>query len=137
MQTFVEAMLKQLLFVAGYLFVAHYVSMRRAAEIIAGSKRTVRRRCCTRLSVCSRLRHQPEGGMIQLETLIELKFVDSKVSSSNCSYLVVRAYYIVATRQTILCRAIRGNSISVNSIPPLLSSACGKNTLLRRTQVGI
>ena len=48
-----------------------------------------------------------EGGMIWLETLIELKF------------RAFRDYPLIEIRQTILYRAIRGNSISVNStLPP-------------------
>ena len=59
-----------------------------------------------------------EGGTIRLETLLELKFLDSSFSSSNISIRAFRAYYLVEIRQTILCRAFRGNSISVNSILP-------------------
>ena len=46
-------------------------------------------------------------------------------SSSNFSIRVFRAYPPVETRQTVPCRAIRGNSISVNgTLPsPLMSSA--------------
>ena len=56
-----------------------------------------------------------EGGMIRLETLIELKFLNS--SFSSCSPIEMR--------QTARCRAIRGNSISVNSTlpPPLIVGA--------------
>ena len=45
-----------------------------------------------------------EGGMIRLETLIGLKFLDSSFSS-----------FLIETRQAILYRAIRANSISVSS----------------------
>ena len=51
--------------------------------------------------------HHSEGGMIRLERLIEL----------NCLIRVVRAYHLGQIRQTLPCRAIRGNSISVNSTP--------------------
>ena len=47
-----------------------------------------------------------EVGMIRLETLIELKILN---------------YPLIKVRQTVLHRAIRGNSISVNStLPPSL-----------------
>ena len=52
----------------------------------------------------------PEGGMIRLETLIELKSLNSSFSSSNCSIRVVRAYPLVELRQTAPCRAFRGKS---------------------------
>ena len=42
-------------------------------------------------------------------------------SSSNLSILVVVAYPLIETRQTVPCRAIRGNSISIiSTLPPLL-----------------
>ena len=56
-----------------------------------------------------------EGAMIRLETLIELKFVNSSCSSSNFSIRVFRAYPLVEIRQTVPCRAIRGSSIRVSS----------------------
>ena len=43
--------------------------------------------------------------MMRSETPIELKFLNSSF----------RAHPLVETRQTVPCRAIRGNSISVNS----------------------
>ena len=54
------------------------------------------------------------GGMMRLKTLIELE-------SSNVSTRVVRAYPLIELRQTVPCRRIRGNRISVISIlpPPL------------------
>ena len=58
-------------------------------------------------------------GVTRLGTLIELKFIGLSFSSSNLSIRYVRAYYLVEIRQTVPCRAIRGNSISVNStLPP-------------------
>ena len=52
-----------------------------------------------------------EGG-IQLETIIELKFLNLRVS---------RAYPLIWIRLNVAFRAIRGNSISVNStLPPLI-----------------
>ena len=62
-----------------------------------------------------KLLHESGGGMIRLETLIELNF----------SIRVSRAYPLAEIRQTVSRRAIRGNSISGNSIsvnstlPPL------------------
>ena len=51
-----------------------------------------------------------EGGMIRLETLIELK-----PQFENFELVLIEI------RQTVPCRAIRGDSISVNSaLPPLL-----------------
>ena len=51
--------------------------------------------------------------MIWLETLIELKFLNSSFSS----------FSLIEIRQTILCRAIRADGVSINSIlPPLLHS---------------
>ena len=55
---------------------------------------------------------------MRLETLIELKFIDSIFSSSNLSILYFRAYPLREIKQTVPCRAIRGNSISVNSTLP-------------------
>ena len=53
-----------------------------------------------------------EGGMMRLETLIELKLLNS--------IRVVQACPLVEIRQTAPCRAIRGDSISVSStLPPL------------------
>ena len=50
--------------------------------------------------------------MILLETLIELKCLNSSLSSLSFSFEL---------RQAGPCRAIRGNSISVNStLPPLI-----------------
>ena len=46
-------------------------------------------------------------------------------SSSNFSIRVVRAYPLIKVRQTVPCRAIRGNSISVNSTLPPLSHGHG------------
>ena len=45
-----------------------------------------------------------EGGMIRLETLAELEILSA-----------FRAYPLIETRQAVSCRAIRGNSISVDS----------------------
>ena len=60
-----------------------------------------------------------EGGMMRLETLVELKFLNSSFSSSNFSIRAFRAYPLVEIEQTVPCRAIRGNSLSVNStLPP-------------------
>ena len=55
-------------------------------------------------------------GMIRLETLIELKVLNSSRSGSNFSIRVVRACPLAETRQTAPYRAIRGNNISVSSI---------------------
>ena len=51
-----------------------------------------------------------EGGM--------LKFIDSSFSSANFSNLFVRAYPLVEIRQVAPCRAMQGESTSVNSTPP-------------------
>ena len=56
---------------------------------------------------------------MRLETLVELKFFDSSFSSLNPSIRAFRAYPLVEIRQTVPCRAIRGNSISVDSTPGL------------------
>ena len=67
--------------------------------------------------------HVSEGGMMRLETLIELKFHNSSFSSSNFSIRAFRACPLIKIRQTVPCRAIRGNSISVNStLPPLYNN---------------
>ena len=65
--------------------------------------------------------------MIRLETLVELKFLDSSFSGSNFSIRVVRAYPFIEIRLTVPCRAIRGKSIdssqqylSQQYPPPLL-----------------
>ena len=63
-------------------------------------------------------------------TLIELKFLSSSFSCSNCSIRVVRAYPLIEIRQTVPCRAsraIRGSSISVDSTLPPLRSGVPKN----------
>ena len=53
-----------------------------------------------------------KGRMIRLETLIELKSLNSSFSSF---------FLLIEIRQTVPYRAIRGNSISVNStLPPLI-----------------
>ena len=39
-------------------------------------------------------------------------------SNSSCSIRLVRAYYLIESRQAVLYRAIRGSSISVNSTLP-------------------
>ena len=45
--------------------------------------------------------HPPsEGGMTRLETLLELKIIDSSFSSSSLSIRAFRAYPLVETRQT-------------------------------------
>ena len=71
-----------------------------------------------------------EGGMIRLETLIELKCLDSRFSSSNFPIRVFRAYPLIEIRQTVPCRAsraIRGSSISVSSTrPPLLQVSASR-----------
>ena len=60
-----------------------------------------------------------EGGMIRLETLNELNYVNSSISNSNFSIRAFRAYPLIGIRRTVPCRAIRGNIISVNStLPP-------------------
>ena len=51
-----------------------------------------------------------EAGMIRLETLIELKFLNSSFSNSTFSIRVVRAYLLTEIIQTAPCRAIRGKS---------------------------
>ena len=65
-----------------------------------------------------------EAGMIRLEPLIELKFIDSSFSSSTCSTRVFRAYPLIEIRQALPCRGVRGRSISVGSTlpPPLVDS---------------
>ena len=45
-------------------------------------------------------------------------------SSSNFSIRVGRVYPLIKTRQAVPCRAIRGNSISVNSTPLLIKYLC-------------
>ena len=56
---------------------------------------------------------KPEGGMIRLE------FLNSSFSSSNFSIRAFRAYPLIEVRQTVPCRAIRGNGISDDStLPP-------------------
>ena len=51
-----------------------------------------------------------EGGMIRLESLIELKFLNLSCSGSNLSFRAVRAYPLFEIRRTAPCRAIRGKS---------------------------
>ena len=56
-------------------------------------------------------------------------------SNSNLSIRVVRAYPLIETRQTAPCRAIRGNSISVNTtLPPSYwRSSRTRRSWIRRT----
>ena len=65
--------------------------------------------------------------MMRLESLIELKFLNSNFSSSNSSIRCFRARPLIAIGQTSIYRAIRGNSISVNSTLPPLSSTPSAN----------
>ena len=51
-------------------------------------------------------------------------FFNSSFSSSNFSIRVFRADPLVEIRQAVPCRAIRGDSISVNSTLPPLSNVC-------------
>ena len=53
-----------------------------------------------------------EGVMMRLETLIELKF--------DFSIRALRAYPLTGIRQAVPCRAIRGDSISVDNTLPAL-----------------
>ena len=62
-----------------------------------------------------------EGAGAQLR--LELRFLNSSFSSSRFSIRAFRAYPLIEGIQTILYRAIRGKSISVNSTLPLLNSA--------------
>ena len=77
---------------------------------------------CRLRRVCSQaydVAQYSEGRTIRLETLIELKFLDSSFSSSNSSIRLVRAYPLIDIRQSAPGRAIRADSISVNStLPP-------------------
>ena len=52
-------------------------------------------------------------------------------SRSSFSIRAFRAYILIEIRQTVPCRAIRGNSISVNStLPPLLTSLIRRGSFL-------
>ena len=66
-------------------------------------------------------RIRSEGGMLRLEALIELKFLNYSFSSSNFSIRAFRAYPLTEARQAATHRAIRGSSISVNRTPPPLN----------------
>ena len=70
------------------------------------------------IGACHVMPCHSEGGMIRLEALIELKFHNSSFSSSSFSTRASRAHPLIETRRTVPCRAIRGNSISVNGILP-------------------
>ena len=60
-----------------------------------------------------------EWGTMQLEVLVELKFLDSSFSSSPFSIRAFRASPLNEIRQIVPCRAVRGSSISVSStLPP-------------------
>ena len=56
-------------------------------------------------------------------SLIELEFMNSSCSNSNLSARVVRAYPLIGTRQTVPCRAIRGDverfeaAVSQSAVP--------------------
>ena len=69
-------------------------------------------------------------GMLRLEALIELKFINLSFSNSNFSIRAFRACPPIEHRKQLLVeqfeasRALRGSSISVGStLPPLLNSA--------------
>ena len=57
-----------------------------------------------------RLRMSSEAGMVLLETLIELKLINSSFSSSNFSIRAFRDCPLIEIRQAVPCRAIRGKS---------------------------
>ena len=59
-----------------------------------------------------------DGGMMRLETLIELNVLNSSLSSSTFPIRAFRAHPLIEIRKAAPCRAIRGNSISVNSTFP-------------------
>ena len=60
----------------------------------------------------------PRRGRTSPSELFELKLFNSSLSS-NFSIRAFRAYPLVEIGQTVPCRAIRGNNISVNStLPP-------------------
>ena len=66
-------------------------------------------------------------GMIRLETLVELEFLNSSFSSSDFSIRAFRAYPLFELRQQVPGRAIRGKSsdprqhyLSQQYPPPLL-----------------
>ena len=74
-----------------------------------------------------------KGGMTRLETLIELKFINSSFSSSNCSIRAFRACPLNESRQTVPCRAIRGKSSDsrqqhlIQQYPPSLLEVVPRN----------
>ena len=65
------------------------------------------------------------GGVKRLETLIDLKFLNSSFSNSNFSIRAFRAYPLIEIRQTVPCRAIRGSNISVSTALPPLANGTG------------
>jgi hypothetical protein len=63
-------------------------------------------------------------GSSRSETLIELRFLNSSFSSSDSSFRAFRAHPLVEIGQAVPCRAIRGNTTSVNStLPPSHTSS--------------
>ena len=98
-----------------YIYICAYIYI--YIYIYSAPLRTV----CRGAVVGVRVDVASEGGMIRLETLIELRCFISSCSSSNGSIRVARAHPLVDIRQAIPCRAIRGSSISVKStLPPFL-----------------
>ena len=75
------------------------------------------------------------GGMIRLETLIELKFLNSSFSSSSFSIRTFRACPLVEIIETVPCRVIRGESsdsrqqhLSQRYPPPLVFTGAPPRT---------
>ena len=74
--------------------------------------------CCSdRNQISARV---SEGGMIWLETLIELKLLNSSFSSSNYSIRACRAYYITENRHDSLSSNSRQQHLSQQVSSPLL-----------------
>ena len=68
--------------------------------------------------------------MIRLETLIELNFLNSSHSSSNCSIRFVRAYPLVEIRQTAPVEQFEA-TLSQSTVPsPLLTPPASFNHTL-------
>ena len=87
------------------------VAVSYSTGLLSTSTITERTRHPTLVRLAARNTHPPYvsgGGMIRLETLIELKFLNSSFSNLNFSMRAFRAFPLIEIRQTVPCRAIRG-----------------------------
>ena len=83
--------------------------------------------------------HVSEVGMVRLDTLIELKFLNSSFSSSNCSIRAFRAYPLIDIKLTVPYRPVEQfeATLSQSTVPspPLQWSPLGGFVLRPRRTI--